>query len=64
MKPSYSILWARNILMILVRTSEMFYRNLQIPWWAETIPFTNHKNKYFIVQMVAYTIVHVNRVKV
>ena len=24
------------------------------------IPFTNHKNKYFIVQMVAYTIIHVN----
>ena len=27
---------------------------------TKNIPFTNHKNKYFIVQMVAYTIVHVN----
>ena len=26
----------------------------------ENVPFTNHKNKYFIVQMVAYTIAHVN----
>ena len=27
---------------------------------TENVPFTNHKNKYFIVQMVAYTTVHVS----
>ena len=27
---------------------------------TENVPFTNHKNIYFIVQMVACTIVHVN----
>ena len=27
---------------------------------TETVPFKNNKNKYFIVQMVTYTIVHVN----
>ena len=26
---------------------------------TENVPFANHKNKYFIVQMVEYTIVHV-----
>ena len=26
---------------------------------AENVPFTNHKNKYFIGQMVAYTMVDV-----
>ena len=28
--------------------------------FTEIVPFTNNKNKYFIVQMVAYTMVHVN----
>ena len=27
---------------------------------TENVPFTNHKNKHFIVQMVAYTMVDVN----
>ena len=27
---------------------------------TEIVSFTNNKNKYFIVQMVAYTIVYVN----
>ena len=27
---------------------------------TKNIPFTNHKNKYFIVQIVAYTMVHVS----
>ena len=27
---------------------------------TENVPFTNHKNKHFIVQMVANTIVHMN----
>ena len=27
---------------------------------SENVLCTNHKNKYFIVQMVAYTMVHVN----
>ena len=27
---------------------------------TENVPFTNHKNKYFIVQMVHYIMVHVS----
>ena len=27
---------------------------------TENVPFTNHKNKYFTGQMVAYTMVHVS----
>ena len=27
---------------------------------TENVPFTNHKNKYFIVQLVAYTMVQVS----
>ena len=48
--------------MILVCTSEMFKREIYISHGGltENVPFTNHKNRYFIVQMVAYTIVNVN----
>ena len=42
--------------MIWVCISE-FYKSLDT--LTENFPFTNHKNKYFIVQMVAYTMVHV-----
>ena len=27
---------------------------------TENVTFTNHKNKYFVVQMGAYTMVHVS----
>ena len=40
--------------MILVCMSERFHRIVQSnDRLTENVPFTNHKNKYFIVQMVA-----------
>ena len=40
-----------------MKHSTAFYKSHD--WLTENVPFTNHKNKYFIVQMVAYTMVHV-----
>ena len=38
-----------------------FHNISRLPWWlTEIVPFTNNKNKYFIAQMVAYTMVDVN----
>ena len=47
--------------MILICMSEMFHRILQSnDRLTENVPFRIHKNKYFIVHMVAYTMVHLS----
>ena len=50
-----------TIYMILVYISETFQRIFYKSHdrLTENVPFTNHKNKYFTVQVIAYTMVHV-----